>query len=167
MTTGFTIPTNLVLNIGSYANDSTGDDLRTAFDKVKNTFTYFDQLYNSIAAVEASSTAPAAPIVGDLWWNSVDGRLYVYYGTNWIEANPVSGSSSSLETDTNPKLGGNLNLNNYFITGAGDVRATVWGLDIRSINSSVQTLLNNPSFTTTDLGTFFSPATDIFDLGTF
>lgn len=161
------IPSGLVINIGSYANDSTGDDLRTAFDKVKNTFTYFDQQYSSISAVVASATAPAAPAVGDLWWNSVDGKIYIYYGTNWVDASPSSGSLSSLENDSNPVLGGNLNLNNYFITGPGDVRATVWGLDIRSINASVQTLLNNPSFTTTDLGTFFGPSTDIFDLGTF
>ena len=39
MANGFTIPTNLVLNIGTYANDGTGDDIRTAFQKIKSTFT--------------------------------------------------------------------------------------------------------------------------------
>ena len=37
MANGFTIPTNLILNIGTYANDGTGDDIRTAFQKIKDT----------------------------------------------------------------------------------------------------------------------------------
>ena len=38
MANGFTIPDNLVLNLGKYPNDGTGDDLYTAFTKVKQTF---------------------------------------------------------------------------------------------------------------------------------
>jgi hypothetical protein len=40
--------------------------------------------------VTISATAPAAPAVGDLWWDSVNGELYVYYddGTSsqWVAA---------------------------------------------------------------------------------
>ena len=39
MANGFTIPPELVLNVGAYANDGTGDDIRTAFQKIKSTFT--------------------------------------------------------------------------------------------------------------------------------
>lgn len=70
-----------------------GDPLRTAFSKVNDNFA---ELYNSVSAVVVvGATAPTAPGVGDLWWNSVDGRMYVYYGTAWVDASPVDGAGIS------------------------------------------------------------------------
>ena len=81
------------INIGQSANDKAGDPLRTAFSKVNDNF---DELYNSVSAVVvASATAPVAPGVGDLWWNSEDGRMYVYYGSAWVDASPVDGAGIS------------------------------------------------------------------------
>jgi len=75
------------INIGSSPNKGDGDPLRTAFGKINDNF---DELYNSVSAVVVvSATAPTAPGVGDLWWNLEDGRMYVYYGTAWVDASPV------------------------------------------------------------------------------
>ena len=41
-------------------------------------------------SIEISATAPASPSSGDLWWDSDDGKLYIYYndGTSsqWVDA---------------------------------------------------------------------------------
>jgi len=33
-----------------------------------------------------STTAPSNPVEGQMWWDSTDGTLYIYYGTSWVEA---------------------------------------------------------------------------------
>ena len=63
----------LTVNIGSSANDRTGDNLRTAFNKLNSNFdevyVNVDSLTNRITAVETGSTANSAQgntIVGDI-----------------------------------------------------------------------------------------------------
>ena len=55
--------------------------------------------------VIVSPVPPGNPTEGQLWWNSEDGRLFVYYvetapgGTaQWVDTNPAGGSPSSLVT---------------------------------------------------------------------
>ena len=52
--------------------------------------------YNS-ASISTSATPPATPTAGDMWWNSDDGRLYIYYkdadSSQWVDASPDSPSS--------------------------------------------------------------------------
>ena len=84
--------TQQIINLG-IADKGNGDVLRTAFTKVNDNFA---ELYNSVSAVVVvSATAPTAPSVGDLWWNSTSGRMYVYYGTAWVDASPVDGAGIS------------------------------------------------------------------------
>ena len=40
------------------------------------------------ASVEISETAPAEPEEGDVWFNSTDGRAYIYYDSTWVDLNP-------------------------------------------------------------------------------
>jgi hypothetical protein len=40
------------------------------------------------ASVEISETAPADPEEGDVWFNSTDGRAYIYYDSTWVDLNP-------------------------------------------------------------------------------
>lgn len=45
------------------------------------------------ASIEISPTPPAGADAGDLWWNTNDGKLYVYYvqadgRAQWVEATP-------------------------------------------------------------------------------
>jgi len=46
---------------------------------------------NAAGGVEVSATAPAGPSVGDLWWDSDNGNMYVYYNdgdsSQWVAAN--------------------------------------------------------------------------------
>jgi len=43
------------------------------------------------ASVTTSNTAPSSPSSGDLWWNSMDGNMYVYYNdgdsNQWVQSN--------------------------------------------------------------------------------
>ena len=45
------------------------------------------------ASIEIGGTPPDSPANGDMWWNSNDGKLYVYYvqtdgKEQWVEASP-------------------------------------------------------------------------------
>ena len=48
------------------------------------------------ASVTISATEPSSPEVGDLWWDSTEGNLYIYYddgtSTQWVEASTGVGS---------------------------------------------------------------------------
>ena len=84
--------TQQIINLG-IADKGNGDVLRTAFGKVNANFA---ELYNQIAtSVVVGATAPTGPEEGALWWNSEGGRMYVYYGTAWVDASPVDGAGIS------------------------------------------------------------------------
>jgi hypothetical protein len=36
----------------------------------------------------SGSTAPNNPSEGNLWWNTTDGRLYIYYDSSWVDVSP-------------------------------------------------------------------------------
>jgi hypothetical protein len=40
------------------------------------------------ASVTADSTPPSNPTVGKLWYDSVTGRTYIYFDSNWVDTNP-------------------------------------------------------------------------------
>jgi hypothetical protein len=77
------------INLGTYSNDGTGDDLRTAFEKVKANFI---ELYSISGGANVGASPPISGVEqGELWWSTVEGRLYIKYGTSWIDASPVDG----------------------------------------------------------------------------
>jgi hypothetical protein len=57
------------------------------------------------SSVTTSDTPPATPNDGDLWYDSVGGRTYVYYqdpnGSQWVDASPQGGGSSTSITTGN------------------------------------------------------------------
>jgi hypothetical protein len=74
------------INLGT-ADSGNGDPLRVAFAKVNNNFA---ELYSSVIAtgvVNTSASPPVSPGEGDLWWDTNDGNLYVYYLGVWASAN--------------------------------------------------------------------------------
>ncbi len=74
------------INLGTYANDGTGDDLRTAFQKVNANLI---ELFSTVFGCNVGSVPPTSGVEeGELWWSTVEGRLYVRYGTAWIDASP-------------------------------------------------------------------------------
>ncbi len=75
-----------IVNLGTYANDSTGDDLRTAFQTVNSNLA---ELYSTVFGANIGSVPPTSGVEqGELWWNTVESRLYIYYNTSWVEASP-------------------------------------------------------------------------------
>ncbi len=112
-----------IINVGSSANAGNGDPLRSAFSKINDNFT---ELYTALGEESylpvqtgnggkflttngsnlswshvpksvANSTAPSTPNSGDLWWDTNSGRLYVYYGTSWVDASPVDGVGNIID----------------------------------------------------------------------
>ena len=52
---------------------------------------------NDVFSVSIGSTAPSNPDAGSLWYNTQDGRLYIYYvdtsdggSSQWVDASPES-----------------------------------------------------------------------------
>ena len=77
------------INLGTYANDGTGDDLRSAFQKVNANLV---ELYSTVFGANVGSVPPISGVAeGELWWSTVEGRLYIKYGTSWIDASPADG----------------------------------------------------------------------------
>ena len=160
MANGFTIPPELVLNVGAYANDGTGDDIRTAFQKIKSTFT----LINTSLVVTTGEN------IGTTGQDKLQFKKIT--GTNGIVVSSTATSvnlaaTNSVELDVSPRLGGNLNLNTHNIVGTGDVQTTVYGLDIRVMNALLQLLNSTNNYVDLDLGSFTNPNQSQFDLGTF
>jgi len=169
MANGFTIPTNLILNIGTYANDGTGDDIRTAFQKIKDTFTLIN---SELGVVNGANQGSGAGLVASP--SKVDNILQFksITGTNGIVVSSTAttvniAATNSVELDVSPRLGGNLNLNGHDIVGVGDVQTTVYGLDIRAMNALLQLLNSTNNYVDLDLGSFTNPNQSQFDLGTF
>jgi hypothetical protein len=102
------------INIGSGELAGNGESIRSAFSKINDNF---DELYTNggggtgvtgpqgpsgaVGAVgptgpagtggtsiSTSDTAPLTPELGDLWYDTVSGRMYVYYDSGWVDANP-------------------------------------------------------------------------------
>lgn len=76
------------INIGTDELTGDGESLRSAFDKSNQNFTELYDLAANSAALALSDTAPIDPAAGDLWYDEVGGRTYVYYDNTWVDANP-------------------------------------------------------------------------------
>lgn len=89
--------------------------------------------------------------------------------------------TSALQTDLSPQLGNDLNTNGFNITGSGDVRTTVFGVDMREVDG-IQRFIKGFDFgdidnvvtnfmeylaatTAIDFGTYVSPNQIKVDLG--
>lgn len=42
----------------------------------------------ALPGTKISDTAPTNAVSGDIWYNSTEGRSYIYYGTTWVELSP-------------------------------------------------------------------------------
>ena len=76
------------INLGTYANDGTGDDLRSAFQKVNANIL---ELASTVYGANVGAVPPTSGVYeGELWWSTVEGRMYIKYGTTWVEASPTA-----------------------------------------------------------------------------
>jgi hypothetical protein len=142
--------------LGSYPNDGTGDDLRTAFQRVNNSFS---ALSSAIGITGAANVGSGTGIYKDVSGTTLElksltstGNTVTFSsGTNTVNLE----AKTTVVNDTNPSLGGNLNLNGYNITG-GDSRTTVYGYDQRIGNNLLSILIDNNNLNV-DLGSFNNP----------
>jgi hypothetical protein len=170
MANGFIIPDELKLYVGKYPNDGTGDDLYTAFTKVKATF----ELINAELGVSNAANIGAGTGLFSVKEDNILKFKTLNQGSGITITNNATSvtinSVVTVATDTAPTLGGSLNLNGYSVIGEGspgahgDVKATIWGFDVRELNNQIQTAIN-ANFA--DFGTFTAPTSSTQDLGTF
>lgn len=147
-----------LINIGGYANDGTGDDLRTAFEKVNANFTELGGTggitngTNLGSGVEIfAQRNPTNPALEFKTLTSLDGSVEITETSTTVNLK----NNSLLANDPAPMLGANLNLNSYYVFG-GDTQTTVFGIDVRATNALIELLLASNAVTI-DFGTFLSP----------
>ena len=143
------------INLGNYANDGTGDDLRTAFEKVNANF---DSLTSSVNIIDGTNLGPGIGIFSQKnnaalefkTLTSTDNSLTITNTATTVnlKANP------HIVEDTSPALGGNLNLGEYYIYH-GDVKTSVYGINVPLLNSLVELLLTSNQLDV-DMGGFTS-----------
>ena len=77
----------------------------------------------STATVIVSNVAPRNPVLGELWYDDVSGRLYVWYDTFWVDASPRGNANvSTLVNGTYTfalTTSGSVVLNGSAFTGGG------------------------------------------------
>jgi hypothetical protein len=148
------------INLGNYANDGTGDDLRTAFEKVNANFTLVGGTLGIINGENLGSGAGVFKrrdndnlTLEFKTLTSTDSSIEITTTDNTVNLK----SLSILENDPSPSLSADLQLNGHNIiigsVGAGDIQTTVFGVDVRTTNALIELLINSNSVSI-DFGTF-------------
>jgi hypothetical protein len=146
------------IQIGGYANDGTGDDLRTAFNKVNANFALLDsdaQINDgaNLGTGTAVLKGKTSTILQFKTLTSTDNSITLTSTDNTVNLK----ANTILSTDLAPTLGGALNLNNKDIVGEGDVKTSVWGVDIMALNALVALLIESNNNLAVDFGSFNNP----------
>jgi hypothetical protein len=157
------------INLGNYANDGTGDDLRTAFLKVNANF----QLVGATLGIIGGENVGSG--VG-IFKRRDNDNLTLEFKSLTSTDNSIQITSTAdtvnlkglslLENDPNPSLTADLKLNGHNITigevDGGDVQTTVFGIDVRTTNALIELLINSNSVTI-DLGSFINGTAGTID----
>jgi hypothetical protein len=153
--------TKQTINFGQYANDGTGDDLRTAFSKVQANF---DELYGSVNVSNGQNLVADGNNAAGIFaqrnnlnlefktLTSIDNTVTIVPGSTTVDLR----ANTSLHTDSNPTLGGNLNQNNFTI-GGGNITSTVNGYNVSILNALVELLIQSNAFSI-ELGSILVPS---------
>ena len=146
------------INLGNYANDGTGDDLRTAFTKVNENFAFVGTTAaltngtNLGTGVRIFKQRNATdPLLEFRTLTSTDNSVEITFTAEEVNLK----NKSTLANDPTPTLGANLNLSTYHVYG-GDVQTTVFGIDLRVSTALVELMFASNSVTI-DFGTFLAP----------
>jgi hypothetical protein len=165
----------LPVQLGTYANDGTGDDLRTAFTRVNNSFA---ALLGAAPIDGAVNLGPTTGNVAGIFSDKNNLNLEFKSLTSVGDTVAITSTSTTVNieaittvaNDTNPSLGANLNLNGHNVTN-GNIQATVDGYDINILANQVALMLaaftaSNNAGLNIDFGSITSPATPSIDMGT-
>ena len=144
------------INLGNYANDGTGDDLRVAFTKVNANFI---ELNASAAIANGVNVGSGVGIffakdTTNLQFKSLtstNGSVTISSTGNTVNLAAVT----RLQSDPTPTLGANLNLNNKYVYG-GDIQSTVYGYNV-PITTNFNSLLVESNNLNVDMGSFLTP----------
>jgi hypothetical protein len=160
-----TFPTLKTIEIGAYANDGTGDDLRTAFKKVNENFA---SLFTDLGVVSAISVGNGESVFAqkNTTTNNLEFKSLVAGSGVTLASDAttvtINAGLTRIEQDTLPTLGGDLNLNGHIITG-GDVQTTVFGRNVEDMYQTIQVLAGNDL----DFGPILGSSATTFDFGVF
>lgn len=146
------------IKLGAYANDGTGDDLRTAFQKVNANFTELSSSSNIANGVNLGSGVGlfAQRNIANLEFKtltSTNNTVLITSTSNTVNL----AATTDVVADTSPELGGNLDLNGFYITGGDIVMTPIDGFSVPIIAGILELLLTSNQFTI-DFGTFNYPA---------
>lgn len=148
------------INLGTYPNDGTGDDLRTAFQKVNANFSELSSLINISNGTNLGTGVGifAQRNVTNLEFKtltSTGGSVAITSTANTVNLE----STSVVASDTTPELGGDLDLNGFKIydsTGDGNIEAPIYGYNVPIIAAMLE-LLFASNAVVMDFGTFIEP----------
>jgi hypothetical protein len=132
---------------GGFAGNS-GLSVRIVYTTTGNTWTWIQYFPNDPEtrylkeAVTTSDTAPVSPSDGDLWYDSVGGRTYVYYddgdGSQWVDTSPQgSGVSDAIsEGDTSAEVIDTGSDGRFVVTTEGSERLRITSAGLVGIGVS-------------------------------
>lgn len=160
------------INLGNYANDGTGDDLRTAFQKVNENF---QLVGGTLGIINGENVGTGTGI----FKRRDNDNLTLEFKTLTSTDNSVEITSTAdtvniknkslLVNDPSPTLGADLRLNGNNIVigteGYGDVQTTIWGIDVRNLNSLMEMFIQSGTVTL-DFGSFIDGTTGVPDAPT-
>jgi len=153
------------IEIGGYANDGTGDDLRTAFEKVNANFTILGATVGITNGANLGAGTgvfaqrhPTDPILQFKTVTSTDNSVEITNTSTTVNLK----NKSVLLNDPSPTLGANLNLGDHYIYN-GDVQTTIFGIDMRNTNALLELLITSNSVVV-DFGSFLNPTNSSFNL---
>jgi hypothetical protein len=167
----------LPVQLGTYANDGSGDDLRTAFTRVNNSFAALLGAAPIDNAVNLGPSPTNTSNVGQIFADKNNLKLEFKALTSTSNSVVKSNYSSTvnleaittLVNDTTPILGGNLNLNGHTVSN-GNIQANVQGYDISILASQVALMFSaftksNSVGLNIDFGSVTSPAAPSISMG--
>lgn len=140
------------INVGGYANDGTGDDLRTAFEKVNANFA---ALGVNGPVIDGANLGAGVAVFAQR--NSTDPNLEFKTLTSTDGSVEITSTSttvnlknnSTLFNDDNPTLSADLQLNGHKIilgsVGGGDIETPIFGIDVRNLNALISLMITSNS----------------------
>lgn len=144
------------INLGQYANDGTGDDLRTAFQKVNANFQLLEDNVNISNGLNLGTGTAIFKQrnLANLEFKTIkssDNSITITPSPTEVDIK----AKTILATDPQPVLGADLNLSTFKIYG-GDIQTSVYGISVPFINQLL-TLAFSSNSLTINMGSFTQP----------